>query len=125
MDALSPQAEEASNRVIGAAFEVSNLLGHGFLEAVYRKALLKELLLREVPASEEVRFPVQYKGEDIGCYVADLVVAGCLIVELKAVEALDRRHVGQVLNYLRASGLKAGLLLNFGRPRVEVKRVLG
>lgn len=109
--------------IIGAAFEVQNILGHGFLEAVYRKALTRELGIRGLASAEEVRFPIAYKGEAIGIYVADLIVAGEIVVELKTAESISSSHVGQVLNYLAASGLKTGLILNFGKPRLEVRRV--
>lgn len=120
---LPPAVEEATNKIIGAAIEVSNVLGAGFLEAVYRKALMKELRLRGMRAEEEVRYSIRYKGDEIGTYIADLLVESAVIVELKAIEALDRSHVGQVLNYLRASGLAVGLLFNFGKPKLEMKRV--
>ena len=121
---IDPETDDVTNRIIGAAFEVSNILGAGFLEQVYRRALAKELKLRGLDARQEVPFRVVYKGDDMGTYMADLVVDGLVVVELKAVEALGSSHVGQVLNYLRASGLKVGLLLNFGRPKVEIRRVL-
>ena len=121
---MDARVEDVTEKIIGAAFEVSNILGHGFLEAVYRKALLHELRLRELTAKEEVRFDVPYKGTSIGTYVADLVVGNAVVVELKAVECLNGQHTGQLLNYLKASGLHVDLLLNFGKPRVEVKRVL-
>lgn len=111
-------------QVLGASYEVANHLGHGFLENVYRRALLEELEMRGIAAREEVSFKVRYKGREVGTYVADLVVGGVLIVELKAVEDLAPAHQGQVLNYLRASGLRAGLLLNFGKPRVQAKRLV-
>ncbi|OAN45660.1 GxxExxY protein [Paramagnetospirillum marisnigri] len=120
---LPPAIEDATSRIIGAAIEVSNVLGSGFLEAVYRRALLKELHLRGLKAEEEVRFVIHYKGDEIGTYVADLVVEDTVIVELKAIESLDRSHTGQVLNYLRASGLLVGMLFNFGKPKLEMKRV--
>lgn len=71
----------------------------------------------------EVPFTVVYKGEEVGNYVADLVVEGAVVVELKSVESLAATHVGQCLNYLRVSGLKTGLVLNFGRPKLEIRRV--
>lgn len=120
---LPPEVEDATHRIIGAALEVSNVLGTGFLEAVYRRALLTELKLRGLTAVEEVRFTINYKGDTVGTYVADLVVVQSVIVELKAVSALDRTHTGQVLNYLRASGLLVGLLFNFGQAKLEMKRV--
>lgn len=121
---LPPKIEALTRVVIGAAFEVSNILGAGFLEAVYRRAMVKELHLRGLEAAEEVRYSVHYKGQEVGTYVADLVVDGCVVVELKALDCLTGAHAAQVLNYLKASGLKVGLLFNFGNPRVEMKRLL-
>ncbi|MBC7951999.1 MAG: GxxExxY protein [Rhodospirillaceae bacterium] len=121
---IDPVEDEISNRIIGCAFEVSNVLGHGFLEAVYRKALLQEFRIQGLEAAEEVRLPISYKGDEIGVYVADIIVGGRVIVELKTVEALIPAHTGQVLNYLRASNSRLGMLLNFGKPRLEFKRVL-
>ena len=121
---LDQTIEAATNQIIGAAFEVSNALGHGFLEAVYRRALLHELRLREMTVTEEVRFDVSYKAASVGTYVADIVIDNAVVVELKAIESLNHQHIGQVLNYLKASGLRVGLLLNFGRPRLEIRRVL-
>lgn len=122
--ALDPGIEDVTKAVLGAAFEVSGALGHGFLEAVYRKALVHELRTRGLDAEEEVPFPVRYKDHPVGTYQADLVVNRCVIVELKATEAILAAHIGQVLNYLRASGLSVGLLLNFGKPQLQYKRVL-
>lgn len=121
---MDPHQEKLTNIIIGAAFEVSNILGHGFLEVIYRKSLAKELRLRGLDTREEVRFPVSYKGDEIGIYVADILIESQAVVELKAVEKLTPSHVGQVLNYLRASKLQVGMLLNFGQPKVEIKRVL-
>ncbi|RJF82430.1 GxxExxY protein [Azospirillum cavernae] len=109
--------------VIGAAFEVANIMGRGFLEVVYRKALTHELRSRGVPVREEVEFKIDYKGASVGRYVADMIVADGLIVEIKAVDAIVSAHVGQTLNYLRASGLNTGLILNFGSSRLGFKRV--
>lgn len=113
-----------SAAILGAAFEVANTLGHGFLEVVYRRAMVRELDLRHVPVEEEVGFTVTYKGSEIGRYVADLVVANRIIVELKCTETLTRSHMAQGLNYLRASGLPVALLINFGRSRVEYRRMV-
>ncbi|HZQ50727.1 MAG TPA: GxxExxY protein [Bryobacteraceae bacterium] len=110
--------------VIGAAFEISKVLGAGFLEKVYERALIRELALRGVSVKAQVSFPVCYKGHYVGEYVADLVVAGRLLVELKCVDHFAREHLAQCINYLKASGLRLGLLINFQRPRVEWKRVL-
>lgn len=121
---MQQDRDPLSHAVLGAAFEVANTLGHGFLEAVYRRALLCELSGRGIPVCEEVAFPVHYKGETVGRYVADLVVDSRLIVELKCADALSPAHVAQVLNQLKASGLSAALLLNFGKPRIEFKRLV-
>lgn len=121
---LPDHIEAMTERVIGAAFEVSRTLGHGFAEAVYRGALRHELTLNGQAVSEEARFDVVYRGQAVGTYVADLIVENAVIVELKAVEKLAQAHVGQVLNYLKATRLPVGLLLNFGTPRLEIRRVL-
>ncbi|WP_119679923.1 GxxExxY protein [Indioceanicola profundi] len=112
-----------SAEVLGAAFAVANTLGHGFLEAVYRRAMVRELSLKGILVEEEVGFSVTYKGQQVGRYRADLVVDGRIIVELKCVERLVSPHVAQTFNYLRASGLSVALLVNFGRPRIEWKRL--
>lgn len=122
--ALPPATEKITEAIIGAAFEVSRLMGHGFLEAVYRRSLGHELGLRGLKWREEVAYHLAYKGNPVGTYVADLLVEDTVIVELKAVDALNPQHTGQVLNYLKAADLTVGLLLNFGKPRLEVKRVL-
>ncbi|WP_298368554.1 GxxExxY protein [Azospirillum sp.] len=124
MDAESAAGKDPlTQAVIGAAFEVANIMGRGFLEAVYRKALTHELRSRGVPVREEVEFKIDYKGASVGRYVADMIVADGLIVEIKAVDAIVSAHVGQTLNYLRASGLNTGLILNFGSSRLGFKRV--
>jgi GxxExxY protein len=100
------------------------VLGAGFLEKVYERALIRELALRGVNAKAQVSFPVCYKGQYVGEYVADLVVEEQLIVELKCVDRLANEHLAQCINYLKASGLHVALLVNFQRPNVEWKRVL-
>ena len=105
-------------------FEVSNILGAGFLEKVYERALLKELTLRGINAKCQVAFPVTYKGEALGNYVADILVEDRLVVELKCVDRLGNEHTAQCLNYLKASGLRYCLLINFQRPKVEWKRII-
>lgn len=115
---------ELSQAVIGAAFEVANVLGSGFLEKVYERALVRELALRGVNAKTQVSFPVCYKDQYVGEYVADLIIDGQLVVELKCVDRLAKEHLAQCINYLKASGIRAALLINFQRPTVEWKRVL-
>jgi GxxExxY protein len=115
---------ELTEAVIGSSFEVANVLGAGFLEKVYERALIRELALRGVNARAQVSFPVCYKGQYVGEYVADLVVEERLIVELKCVDRFANEHLAQCINYLKASGLHVALLVNFQRPKVEWKRVL-
>jgi GxxExxY protein len=115
---------ELTEAVIGAAFEVANVLGAGFLERIYERGLIRELALRGVEAKAQVPFRVCYKGQYVGEYLADLVVEEKLIVELKCVERFANDHLAQCINYLKVSGLQVALLINFQRPKVEWKRVL-
>ena len=113
-----------SERVLGACMEVSNVLGPGFLERVYHRALVEELRLRQIQVQSPYPIPVQYKGVSIGNYVADLVVEERMLLELKALAALAPEHEAQLLNYLKATGLRVGLLINFGTPRLQWKRMV-
>ncbi len=121
---MDREMEGITGEIIGAAFEVSNVLGHGFLERIYRKAMAYELDLRALAVREEAPFDVIYKGKNVGKYYSDIVVENKVIVELKAIERLSSAHVGQVLNYLKSSGLRVALLFNFGKPKVEYRRIL-
>jgi GxxExxY protein len=116
--------EELVEKVIGAAYEVSNVLGSGFLEKVYERALIEELNLRGVRARPQATFPVAYKGKHVGTYSADLVVDGCFLVEVKCVEQFSNEHLAQCINYLKASGLHLALLINFRHPKVEWRRIV-
>ena len=118
------QGKLISARVISCAFEVSNTLGSGFLEKVYENALCVELSRAGVPYFRQPRYQIRYKNEIVGDYIADLVVAEKLLIELKALSALSKEHDAQVMNYLKASRLSVGLLLNFGTPRMGVKRIV-
>ncbi len=114
--------KDLSFEIMAAVFEVHNVLGPGFLEGVYEKALLKELKLRGLKAEAQKGIRVRYKDEDVGVYYADVVVEDQVLLELKAVDLLTRAHEAQVLNYLHATGLKLGLLINFAALRVVYKR---
>jgi GxxExxY protein len=116
--------EELTEGVLGAVFEVANNLGCGFLEKVYERALVRELGARGVRAAAQVPLEVKYKGYPVGEYFADIVVEEVVVVELKCVERLGNEHAAQCLNYLRASGMRVCLLVNFQRPKVEWKRIL-
>jgi len=111
-------------KVIGGAYEVSNVLGAGFLEKIYERALIEELTLRGVRARAQATFPVAYKGKHIGTYAADLVVDDRLLVEVKCVEQFSNEHLAQCINYLKASGLQLALLINFRHPKVEWRRIV-
>jgi GxxExxY protein len=110
---LPPELEELVFRVIGAAIEVHRHLGPGYLESIYHRALCHEFRLREIPFEFEWLVQVAYKGELLHGQKLDLVVAKQLIVEVKAVSQLEEIHGSQVVSYLRATGLRVGLLINF------------
>jgi len=110
--------------IIGAAFEVHQELGYGFLERVYQRALQVELVRRGVAAEIERRIQVQDKGVVVGDYDADLIVADSVAVEIKVNPQYDKRDEAQLLNELKATGLKVGLLVNFSRNKVEYKRLV-
>ena len=112
-----------SESVIGAAYEVANRLGSGFLEKVYENALAIELRYRGHKVEQQRPFEVRYRDEIVGIYQADLIVDDELVVELKAARSLDSSHRAQCMNYLRASSLDTGLLINFGLPRIDIQRV--
>ena len=115
---------EVARRIIGAAYEVGNVLGPGFLEKIYERALLRELGMRNVPVRSQAAFLVIYKGQLLGDYIADLLVEERVLVELKCADAFSNEHMAQCINYLKVSGLRLALLINFGRPKVEWRRVV-
>ena len=110
--------------VIGAAMEVHRILGPGFLEAVYQVALERELTLRNIPFEKQVRLPVNYKDVVVGEYIADFVIDGKLIVEIKAVSNFNSQHQAQAMHYLAATGCHLALLLNFGTGSLQHRRVI-
>ena len=113
---------ELTGEIIRCAFAVSNELGAGFLEKVYENAFAHELRKAGLAVEQQKEIQVIYDGVVVGDYFADLVVNGSVIVELKAVKMFDNVHYAQCLNYLKATGLQICLLLNFGVPKVEIKR---
>ena len=115
--------EELTAKILEACFEVSNELGAGFLEAVYQKALQLALLQKGLEAKPQYPLKVHFRGEVVGDYYADFFVEGKVIVEIKSVAGLAPEHQAQVINYLKASGVEVGLLVNFGRPKLEYRRL--
>lgn len=115
---------ELSQKVIGCAFEVSNTLGSGFFEKIYEKALCVEFEKSGLSFQCQKPVTVEYKGSFVGECITDIVVEDKLLLELKAVSALCSEHEAQLMNYLKATGLSVGLLLNFGRPKLGIKRMI-
>ena len=121
---MNANGQRISERVIGCAFEVSNRLGAGFLEAVYANALALEFAEQNLSYEREKPLTVTYKGTEVGIYYADFLIEGRLVLELKALSRLTTDHEAQVMNYLHASRIPVGLLLNFGTPKLGIKRLV-
>lgn len=115
--------ESLTEDILGCAFEVINELGAGFLESVYENAMLIALRHRGLGAKRQHPTAVRFREEIVGEFYADILVEGSVIVELKAVKALAPEHQAQVINYLRATGVEVGLLINFGNPKLEYRRL--
>ena len=113
-----------TEKILACAIKVSNTLGCGFLEKVYENSLAHELRRNGLTVCQQEPVRVRYEGEVVGEYLADLLVEGNVLVELKAVRALDDIHRAQCINYLKASGLHVCLLLNFATPRLQIQRIV-
>ena len=113
-----------TEKIIGCAYTVSNTLGAGFLEKVYENALAIELRNNHINYQQQFPINVTYNGAVVGEYISDLIVESKIIVELKASKTIDDSHVAQCLNYLKATNMRLGLIINFGKPKVEIKRVI-
>ena len=116
--------DDLTEKIIGCAYTVSNTLGAGFLEKVYENALAVELTKNGLDISVQHPIRIEYRGKVVGDYYADIFVENNVVVELKAVSELTDIHQAQLMNYLRATKVRTGLLLNFGKPKVQVKRML-
>ena len=121
---LRSEINRITERIINCVYRVSNTLGSGFLEKVYENALAIELRQNGLQVAQQHSIKIFYNQSLVGDYVADLLVENCVIVETKTVKTLDEVHSAQCMNYLRATGLKVCLLVNFGRPRVDIKRIV-
>ena len=115
--------DDLTGSIIEAIIQVHRVLGPGFLEAIYQRALVIELKKRGLRIATEVDVPIRYDGEPIGIHRLDLVVERMVLVELKAVEALSKAHYSQVRSYLKATGLPVALLVNFAREMADYRRV--
>ena len=116
--------DRLSSLVVAGAYRVSNALGAGFLEKVYENAMAFELRAAGLQIEQQAPVHVRYRQEIVGEYIPDLLVERSVIVEIKAIDSLHSIHRAQCMNYLRATGLNVALLLNFGRPRIELKRIV-
>ena len=117
------QDDPLTGLIIGCCFRVANELGPGFLERIYENALAYELRKAKVKVVQQQGIEVYYDGVNMGNYEADLIVDGCVIIEVKAVQALDSAHVAQCLNYMRGTRLVTCLLVNFGKAKIQVRRL--
>jgi len=114
---------DLSRRVIGAAIEVHRRLGPGFLEYIYERALVIELIKRGISLAQQYELNISYDGVEVGKHRLDLFVDDRLVVELKTVRAIDEAHIATVKSYLRAVGQETGLLLNFSKATLEIRRI--
>lgn len=121
MNADNYKHSEITEKIIKAFYKTYNVLGYGFLEKVYENALFIELVAMGLFVEKQKQIQVYYEGKEVGVYYADLIVEGCVIIELKAAEVLCEEHEFQLINYLKATEIEVGLLLNFGK-KPELKR---
>ena len=116
--------ERITELIIGCALKVSQTLGVGFLEEVYENALVVELVKAGFNVEQQKDTPVMYEGVVVGVYKADIIVNGKVLIELKAAKIIDELHQAQLQNYLKATGIRVGLLLNFGTPKLGMRRMV-
>ena len=116
--------DKTTELIINCAMKVSNTLGAGFLEKVYENALAIELRKVGLRVQQQKKLVVMYDNAVVGDYIADIIVNKCIILEVKAAKAIDAIHQAQLLNYLKATGFHVGLILNFGTPRLGIKRLV-
>ena len=121
---LHARSKELTEKIIGCAYTVANELGCGFLEKVYENALAYELRKQGLQVEQQKPLNVYYDGTIVGVYFADIVVNAEVLLELKCAKCFEETHLAQCLNYLRGCGMSVALLINFGAPRVEIKRII-
>ena len=115
---------EDSYEIIGAAMEVLNSLGHGFHEKPYENALAIELRLRGIECEQQRKFPILYKGRFVGEFIPDIIVLDKIVIDTKTVDTIGNSETGQMINYLKVSGCRVGLIINFKHPKLEHKRIV-
>ncbi|MCK4328812.1 GxxExxY protein [candidate division WOR-3 bacterium] len=116
--------KDLTHKIIGAAMEVHKRVGPGFSEKIYENGFIVELNLQGIPYEQQNRVTINYKGHNIGDYIIDTVVDKRIVVELKALDKINNIHEAQLISYLKASECKVGLIINFGKPSLEWKRIL-
>ena len=116
--------KDETHRIIGCAFEVLNTLGHGLLEKPYENALVVEFQQQAIPYAQQPRFPVIYKSVNVGEYIPDLIAFDKIIVDAKVIEKIGNNEKAQIINYLKITGLRVGLLLNFKHAKLEWERII-
>lgn len=123
-DKNTPLYETESREIVGSAMEVLNELGHGLHEKPYENALVIEFRLRGISCAQQQRYEVLYKGEEVGEYIPDLIAFEKIVVDTKVIDRITKHEIGQMMNYLKITGLRLGYLLNFKRAKLEWKRVV-
>jgi len=116
--------KEETHKVVGCAMEVLNILGHGFLEKPYENALVVEFGLQDIDVKQQPRFDVTYKSHKVGEYIPDLICFDQMVVDTKTIEKITSHEIGQMLNYLKISGLPLGIIINFKHAKLEWKRIV-
>ena len=116
--------KEECHRIVGCAMEVLNIVGHGLHEKIYENGLVVEFKLRSILFVQQPQFSVSYKSVELGKYIPDLICFDQVIVDTKTIEQISDHEIGQMLNYLKVTGLKVGLLINFRHAKLEWKRVV-
>lgn len=123
-DEAEPLFKEESQQIVGSAMEVLNEIGHGFHEKPYENALVIEFRLRGIACLQQKPFGILYKNEKIGDYIPDLIAYERIVVDTKVIEKITDREIGQMMNYLKVTGLRLGYILNFNQAKLEWKRVI-
>ena len=116
--------KKETDAIIGSAFDVLNEIGHGFHEKAYENSLAVEFKYRNIPFIQQPRYPILYRGVKVAEYIPDLIALEMVIVDAKVIERVTDHEIGQMLNYLRITGLPVGLILNFKNPKLEFRRVV-